>query len=86
MNTIKHNLLTKLQEAISTGHLHHFFLNEGVLSILLLPGKSYYLSHVHFTVFSCALVEANLYIITTCDGLYKGTLIMPWVELFQNEF
>jgi hypothetical protein len=80
------NLLTKLQDAVLAGHVYHFLMEEGRLSIPLLPGKYYYMSLVHFTVFSCALVQANLYTITTLDGLYKGTLIIPWEDFLQNEF
>lgn len=84
MNTITVNLLTKLQEAISSGYFHHFFLNDGVLTSPFIP-DTFYLSQVEKTVFSCAKMKANLYIIATLDGKFKGTLILEWASIFQEE-
>ncbi len=84
MNTITVNLLTKLQEAISSGYFHHFFLNDGVLTSPFIP-DTFYLSQVEKTVFSCVLMEANLYTIATLDGKFKGILIIEWMSIVQDE-
>ncbi len=73
-------LISVLQDAIQSGYIHHFFLEENILTIPWIS-KTFYLSEVHKKVFACPITEANLYLISTYDGQYKGTLILDWTTL-----
>jgi hypothetical protein len=74
-----HLSFPELTHAILNGYDHHFRVHtDGILHCLSNPGKHYSLEEVHLQVVTCSLIKASLYLITTHDGMYKGTLIDYW--------
>lgn len=71
-----HQFEAELAQAILNGYDHHFRVHpNGLLYCLSNLDKHYSLKEVHLKVITCPAIRASLYLITTLDGLYKGTMV-----------
>lgn len=72
-------LFSELSEAIVKGYCDHFrLLHDGSLQCLSNPDNLYTIDDVRIEVISCYYERATLYLISTKNGLHKGTCVEFW--------
>ncbi|MES2930363.1 MAG: hypothetical protein V4665_01080 [Patescibacteria group bacterium] len=70
---------SELSDAILAGYKHDFVIQvSGTLKCLSKPGKVYSPDEVDIRVITSLKKKASLLLITTNDGLYKGTSVDYW--------